>query len=231
MTAEVSGQTSGPSAIACPGGRASPARPSHRNVPRSGSSPSSGRRQGRRGVSLGRPRRPDQGMIGYLIEQELGNLLPPEVPFATILTMIEVDTDDPAFADPTKFVGPIYEDAAADVLAAEKGWVFKRDGERSAASSRRRCPSGSSRFGRFVGCSSTACSSSAPAVEGSRRPGCPTKSERSGASRRSSTRIWRANCCGESVPTCSLWRWTSTGDENWGTADQRRLDRATPSQL
>ena len=72
-----------------------------------------------------------EGMIGYLIEQELGNLLPAEVPFATILTMIEVDADDPAFADPTKFVGPIYDDAAADALAAEKGWVFKRDGEQA----------------------------------------------------------------------------------------------------
>ena len=70
-----------------------------------------------------------EGMIGYLIEQELGNLLPAEVPFATILTMIEVDADDPAFADPTKFVGPIYDDAEAEALAAEKGWVFKRDGD------------------------------------------------------------------------------------------------------
>jgi carbamate kinase len=71
-----------------------------------------------------------EGMIGYLIEQELGNLLPPEVPFATLLTMIEVDPDDPAFGDPTKFVGPIYEDADAERLADEKGWVFKRDGDR-----------------------------------------------------------------------------------------------------
>ena len=70
-----------------------------------------------------------EGMIGYLIEQELGNLLPPEVPFASILTMIEVDSDDPAFGDPTKFVGPIYEDAAAEALAADKGWQFKRDGD------------------------------------------------------------------------------------------------------
>jgi carbamate kinase len=70
-----------------------------------------------------------EGMIGYLIEQELGNLLPPEVPFATLLTMIEVDTDDPAFADPTKFVGPIYSDADAAALEADKGWAFKRDGE------------------------------------------------------------------------------------------------------
>jgi carbamate kinase len=67
-------------------------------------------------------------MIGYVIEQELGNLLPPEVPFATILTMIEVDGADPAFADPTKFVGPVYEEAEARALAAEKGWVVKPDG-------------------------------------------------------------------------------------------------------
>jgi carbamate kinase len=71
-----------------------------------------------------------EGMIGYLIEQELGNLLPAEVPFATVLTMIEVDRDDPAFADPTKFVGPVYDETAAGALAKDKGWVFKRDGER-----------------------------------------------------------------------------------------------------
>ena len=71
-----------------------------------------------------------EGMIGYVLEQELGNLLPFEVPFATLLTMIEVDPADPAFADPTKFVGPVYDKAEADGLAAEKGWVFKQDGDR-----------------------------------------------------------------------------------------------------
>ena len=71
-----------------------------------------------------------EGMIGYLIEQELGNLLPPEAPLATLLTMIEVSADDPAFDDPTKFVGPVYGDEDASALAAEKGWVFKRDGDR-----------------------------------------------------------------------------------------------------
>ena len=69
-----------------------------------------------------------EGMIGYMIEQELGNLLPFEVPFATLLTMVEVDGDDPAFKDPTKFVGPVYDKADADRLKAEKGWVFKQDG-------------------------------------------------------------------------------------------------------
>jgi carbamate kinase len=69
-----------------------------------------------------------EGMIGYVLEQEFGNLLPIEVPFATLLTMIEVDPADPAFGDPTKFVGPIYDKAEADRLAQEKGWVFKMDG-------------------------------------------------------------------------------------------------------
>jgi carbamate kinase len=69
-----------------------------------------------------------QGMIGYLVEQEVGNLLPEERPLATILTMVEVDPDDPAFADPTKFVGPIYDEAQAKALAAEKGWSVKPDG-------------------------------------------------------------------------------------------------------
>jgi carbamate kinase len=71
-----------------------------------------------------------EGMIGYVLEQELGNLLPAEVPFATILTMVEVDPSDPAFHDPTKFVGPVYERGTADQLAREKGWVFREDGER-----------------------------------------------------------------------------------------------------
>ena len=69
-----------------------------------------------------------EGMIGYVIEQELGNLMPFEVPFATLLTMVEVDPDDPGFKNPTKFVGPVYEKAEADRLAGEKGWVVKPDG-------------------------------------------------------------------------------------------------------
>ncbi|MDL1895623.1 carbamate kinase [Anaerolineae bacterium CFX7] len=71
-----------------------------------------------------------EGMIGYMIEQELGNLLPFEVPFATLLTMIEVDPNDPAFQNPTKFVGPVYDKEEADKLAAEKNWVVKADGNK-----------------------------------------------------------------------------------------------------
>lgn len=71
-----------------------------------------------------------EGMIGYMIEQELGNLLPFEKPIATILTMVEVDPADPAFKDPTKFIGPVYGEAEANRNAAEKGWTVKPDGDK-----------------------------------------------------------------------------------------------------
>jgi carbamate kinase len=70
-----------------------------------------------------------EGMIGYLIEQELGNLLPADKPLATILTMTLVDVDDPAFADPTKFVGPVYSAEVAQELAARRGWAVRQDGD------------------------------------------------------------------------------------------------------
>ena len=70
-----------------------------------------------------------EGMIGYLIQQELGNELPFEKRLASLLTLIEVDPKDPAFQDPTKPIGPIYAKAEADRLAEEKGWVFKPDGD------------------------------------------------------------------------------------------------------
>lgn len=71
-----------------------------------------------------------EGMIGYFIEQELGNLLPFEKPLGTLLTMTEVDPDDPAMADPSKFVGPVYDEDEAKRLADEKGWTVKPDGDK-----------------------------------------------------------------------------------------------------
>ena len=71
-----------------------------------------------------------EGMIGYIIEQELGNLLPVEVPFATLLTQVEVDANDPAFAQPSKPIGPVYSREEAERLAAQKGWSIAADGDR-----------------------------------------------------------------------------------------------------
>ena len=158
-----------------------------------------------------------EGMIGYMIEQELGNLLPAEVPFATILTMIQVDADDPAFADPTKFVGPIYDDAAAHALAAEKGWVFKRDGEVL----RRVVPSPAPKrifeirpirwlldHDVVVICAGGG---------GIPTAWVPGVTARSPGSRRSSTRISPASCSrGRSGPTSSSWRPMSTASTTDG---------------
>lgn len=68
-----------------------------------------------------------EGLIGYMIEQELGNILPESVPFATILTQVEVDPADPAFQRPTKPIGPQYCRDDAERLALEHGWTMGLD--------------------------------------------------------------------------------------------------------
>ncbi len=70
------------------------------------------------------------GMIGYMIQQELGNLVPFEVPFATLLSQVEVDKNDPAFQNPTKPIGPVYTKEEAEALAKEKGWSIAQDGDK-----------------------------------------------------------------------------------------------------
>ena len=70
-----------------------------------------------------------EAMIGYVIEQELGNLLPVETPLATVLTMIEVDPHDPAFAHPTKPIGPVYDRWTAEKHARDDGWAIAPDGD------------------------------------------------------------------------------------------------------
>ncbi|MDX1800264.1 MAG: carbamate kinase [Marinobacter sp.] len=71
-----------------------------------------------------------EGMIGYMIEQELENVLDHDRPVATLLTQVIVDRDDPAFARPTKFVGPVYDKADAEARAAAAGWQIAADGDK-----------------------------------------------------------------------------------------------------
>ncbi len=70
-----------------------------------------------------------EGMIGYLLDQGLYGRLP-DRPVATLLTQVVVDGDDPAFEHPSKPIGPVYERAAAERLARERGWAIATDGER-----------------------------------------------------------------------------------------------------
>jgi carbamate kinase len=69
------------------------------------------------------------GMIGYMIEQELGNIIPLEDHIVTVLTQIRVDPQDPAFKNPTKPVGPVYDQAESEKLRREKGWAMAPDGD------------------------------------------------------------------------------------------------------
>jgi carbamate kinase len=69
-----------------------------------------------------------EGMIGYLLEQELMNALPGR-PVATLLTQVSVDAADPAFTRPSKPIGPVYDEPAGRRLAAERGWAVAPDGD------------------------------------------------------------------------------------------------------
>lgn len=69
-----------------------------------------------------------EGMIGYLLAQELRNVLS-DTPIASILTQVEVDPADPAFRAPSKPVGPVYPESEARALAERRGWAVARDGD------------------------------------------------------------------------------------------------------
>jgi carbamate kinase len=70
-----------------------------------------------------------EGMIGYLLEQELANHLPGR-PIATLLTQVVVDAEDDAFGNPSKPIGPVYDRDVAERLASQRGWSIAPDGER-----------------------------------------------------------------------------------------------------
>ena len=70
-----------------------------------------------------------EGMIGYLLERELANVLS-DRSVASLLTQTVVDVLDPAFRKPTKPIGPVYSADAAQQLARERGWTMARDGDR-----------------------------------------------------------------------------------------------------
>jgi carbamate kinase len=69
-----------------------------------------------------------EGMIGYLLERELGNVLRP-VPVASLITQTVVDALDPAFRKPSKPIGPAYTADRARALARERGWSVANDGD------------------------------------------------------------------------------------------------------
>lgn len=71
-----------------------------------------------------------QGQIGYLLQVTIGDVFferAMERPVATVLTLTRVRPDDPAFTNPTKFIGPYYEEPEARRLEAERGYTMKAD--------------------------------------------------------------------------------------------------------
>ncbi|MDO4643304.1 MAG: carbamate kinase [Cardiobacteriaceae bacterium] len=70
------------------------------------------------------------GMIGYMIQQELSNAVPRSASIATVLTQAQVDPKDPAFAAPSKPVGPVYSKEEAERIAVEKNWTMAPDNDK-----------------------------------------------------------------------------------------------------
>jgi carbamate kinase len=71
-----------------------------------------------------------QGFIGYILEQQMRNVLRAhdlDRDVITIITQVLVDRDDPAFENPTKPIGPYYTKEVADRTSAENGSIFKED--------------------------------------------------------------------------------------------------------
>ena len=68
------------------------------------------------------------GMIGYLLEQELANLLPATRAITTLITRVEVDAQDPAFCHPSIPIGPVDTQLESERMAAAKGWNMAADG-------------------------------------------------------------------------------------------------------
>jgi carbamate kinase len=177
-----------------------------------------------------------EGMIGYMLEQELGNELPFERHLATILTMIEVAGDDPAFDHPTKPIGPIYDEAEAARLAREKGWAFMRDGD----SMRRAVPSPAPRriFGVHVikslleqgvivicagGGGIPTTYTDAPAPAGRRLRGVEAVIDKDLASALLAIEI--------GADALVIVTDVDAVYEDWGTPDQRAIRSATPDML
>lgn len=174
-----------------------------------------------------------QGMIGYLIQEELRNQLPPQTQVATLLTMITVDPDDPAFARPTKFVGPVYQQDAADTLAAKKGWAFRPDG----TGWRRVVPSPEPRqileikpigwlleHGAVVICAG---GGGIPTVHPTSDPGALAGVEAV------IDKDLASELLAENLDADLFLMATDVDGAylNWGTPEQRRLDRITPGEL
>ena len=97
-----------------------------------------------------------EGMIGYLIQQELGNVLPFEKHLATLLTQIEVDPDDPAFGNPTKPIGPVYTPRRPTRWRRTRAGRSSPTATACGASFPHRCRSGSSGWRRSRCCCGTA---------------------------------------------------------------------------
>ena len=174
-----------------------------------------------------------EGMIGYFIEQELGNLLPFEKPLATILTMTEVGRGRPGLRRPEQVRRPgLRRGDGPPATPPRRAGRSSRTARTGGGSSRRPCPGGSSRSGRSPGCSTRAPSWSARAVAASRRctgPGTPGARRRRGGHRQGP--VQRVLAKDLEADTLIIATDADAVYLDWGTPQQRAIAEATPDAL
>jgi carbamate kinase len=172
-----------------------------------------------------------QGMIGYMIEDELRDALDGSRELATVLTQVVVDANDPAFATPTKPVGPVYKEGAARELARARGWTVGPDG----AHWRRLVPSPEPR--RIVELAAIRLLVEARVIViCAGGGGVPVVREATGRLRGAEAVIDKDLCAAllaSQLEASALLMLTDADAvyEGWGGPDSRPLRRATPSRL
>jgi len=171
-----------------------------------------------------------EGMIGYVIERELANRLP-DRSIATLLTQVEVDPDDPAFADPTKPIGPLYAAADARRLARERGWTIVEDG----GGYRRTVPSPTPLAIREIDAIKTLVDAGVLVICAG-GGGIPVSIDESGAIRGIEAVIDKDHCAALlaiELDADALLILTDVPAvyDGWGTSNQRAIRQATPQAL
>ena len=172
-----------------------------------------------------------EAMIGYVIEQELGNLLPFETAARHPADHGRGGPDDPAFDHPTKPIGPVYDREAAERGPRETAGRSRRTATLPAGGGEPGAASGSSSCGRSGSCSSRARSWSAPAAAASRR--CTTNDGQAARHRGGDRQGPRLGAARRELEADLLVIATDVDGvyADWGTPEQRRLGRVTPDEL
>jgi carbamate kinase len=175
------------------------------------------------------------GLLGYLLEQEIANLLPPARMVATLLTRVEVDRHDPAFKKPTKPIGPTYRPEQAEQVVAGRLWTMGADG--SGGGGLRRLVASPTPVRVWAMQAIQALQDAGALVIAGGGGGIPVMKKQDGHGMEGVEAVIDKDLCsaliaiGLKADCLIIATDVDAVYVNWGQPDQRRLDTATPREL